>query len=45
MPRPDDSTLSLGQLARVRKEVERALHEGSVFGVIATPVGQIMVVA
>lgn len=45
MPRPDDSTLSPGQLARVRKEAERALHEGLVHGILPTPVEQIMAVA
>jgi len=45
MQRPDDSTLSLSQLARVRKEAERALREGSVLGILPTPVEQIMAVA
>lgn len=45
MARPDDSTLSPSHLARVRKEAERALREGSVLGVLPTPVEQIMAVA
>ena len=45
MQRPDDSTLSPGQLARVIKEAERALREGSVLGILPTPIEQIMAVA
>ena len=45
MPWPDDSTLSPSQLARVRKEAVRALREGSVLGVLPTPVEQIMAVS
>jgi len=43
--RPDDCTLTSGQLARVRKEAERALREAGAFGVLPTPVDQIMAVA
>ena len=45
MPRPDDSSLAPGQLARIRKEVERALREASVLGALPTSVEQIMAVA
>lgn len=45
MPRPDDASLTPGQLARVRKEAERALRQASVFGVLPTPTEQIMAVA
>lgn len=45
MARPDDSTLSPSQLARVRREAGRALRESSVLGVLPTPVEQIMAVA
>lgn len=45
MPRPDDSSLTPGQLARIRKEAERALREASVLGVLPTPVEQVMAVA
>lgn len=45
MPRPDDSSLTSGQLARIRKEAERALREASVLGILPTPVEQIMAVA
>lgn len=45
MSKPDDSTLTASQLARVRKEAERALREASAFGVFPTPVGRIMDVA
>lgn len=45
MPRPDDSSLTSGQLARIRKEAERALREASVLGVLPTPVEQVMAVA
>jgi hypothetical protein len=43
--RPDDCTLTPGQLARVRKEAERALREAGAFGALPTPVDQIMAVA
>jgi hypothetical protein len=33
MPRPDDSTLTLGQLTRVRQEAERALRQAGTFGI------------
>lgn len=45
MQRPDDSSLTPGQLARIRKEVERALCEAAVLGVLPTPVDQVMRVA
>ncbi|MCI3132883.1 ImmA/IrrE family metallo-endopeptidase [Phenylobacterium aquaticum] len=45
MPRPDDSSLTPGQWARVRKEAERALREAGALGVFPTPVAQIMAVA
>jgi hypothetical protein len=42
MQRPDDSTLTPGQFAKIRKEAERALREAGAFGVFPTPVEQIM---
>lgn len=45
MRRPDDSSLTAAQLARIRKEAERALREASVLGVLPTPVEQVMAVA
>lgn len=45
MSRPDDSTLTASQRARVRKEAERALREAGAFGVFPTPVSRIMEVA
>lgn len=45
MRRPDDSALTPGQLARIRKEAERALREASVLGVLPTPVEAVMAVA
>jgi hypothetical protein len=45
MQRPDDSSLTPGQLARIRKEAERALREASVLGMLPTPVEQVMAVA
>jgi Zn-dependent peptidase ImmA (M78 family) len=45
MPRPDDSTLTPGQLARVRMEAQRALRQANVLGVLPTPVDEIMRVA
>jgi hypothetical protein len=45
MQRPDDSTLTPGQLARVRKEAERALREAGALGVLPTPIDRIMAVA
>jgi hypothetical protein len=45
MQRPDDSSLTPGQLARVRKEAERALRESGALGVFPTPVDRIMAVA
>lgn len=45
MSRPDDSSLTPGQLARVRKEAERALREADALGVFPTPVDRIMAVA
>lgn len=45
MQRPDDSTLTPSQLARVRKEAERALRQASVLGILPTPIEQVMAVA
>jgi hypothetical protein len=45
MPRPDDSSLTPSQLARIQKEAARALQEASVLGVLPTPVEQVMAVA
>lgn len=45
MPRPDDSTLTPGQLVRVRKEAERALQQAGALGVLPTPIDEIMRVA
>ena len=45
MSRPDDCSLTPGQLARVRKEAERALREAGALGVLPTPVERIMTVA
>lgn len=45
MRRPDDCSLTPGQLARVRKEAERALREAGAFGVFPTPIDRIMSVA
>lgn len=45
MSKPDDSTLTVSQRARVRKEAERALREAGVLGVFPTPVNRIMEVA
>jgi hypothetical protein len=45
MARPDDSSLTPGQWARIRKEAERALREASALGVLPTPVEQVMAAA
>lgn len=45
MQRPDDSSLTPSQLARIRKEAERALREAGALGVFPTPVDRIMAVA
>ena len=45
MRKPDDSTLTPGQMARIRKEAERALREAGALGVFPTPVEDIMRVA
>ncbi|TAL35808.1 MAG: ImmA/IrrE family metallo-endopeptidase, partial [Phenylobacterium sp.] len=45
MPKPDDSSLTPGQLARVRKEAERALREAGALGVFPTPIHLIMAAA
>jgi hypothetical protein len=45
MRRPDDCTLTPGQLAIIRKEAERALREAGALGVFPTPVDRIMTVA
>jgi len=42
MRRPDDSTLTPGQLAKVRKEAERALQQAGALGVLPTPIDEIM---
>ncbi|MBX9609841.1 MAG: ImmA/IrrE family metallo-endopeptidase [Gammaproteobacteria bacterium] len=45
MARPDDSTLTLVQIARVRKEAERALRQSNVLGTLPTAIDEIMRVA
>ncbi len=45
MRRPDDSSLTPSQFARVRAEAERALRDAGAFGVFPTPVDAIMTVA
>jgi hypothetical protein len=45
MRRPDDCSLTPGQLAIIRKEAERALREAGALGVFTTPVEEIMSVA
>lgn len=45
MRRPDDCTLTPGQLAIIRREAERALREAGALGVFPTPVERIMSVA
>lgn len=45
MQRPDDCSLTSSQLARVRREAERALREAGALGVFPTPVERIMAVA
>jgi hypothetical protein len=40
--RPDDSTLSPHQFARVQKEAQRLLHKSDAIGVFPTPVAAIM---
>jgi len=45
MRRPDDCTLTPGQLAIIRREAERALREAGALGVFPTPVEDIMAVA
>jgi Zn-dependent peptidase ImmA (M78 family) len=45
MRRPDDCNLTPGQLAKIRREAERALREAGALGVFPTPVEQIMTVA
>lgn len=45
MRRPDDCTLTPGQLAKIRKEAERALQEAGALGLFPTPVERIMSVA
>jgi hypothetical protein len=45
MPRPDDSTLTPSQMARIRKEAERALQQAGALGVLPTPIDEIMRVA
>lgn len=42
MPRPDDSTLTPSQLARVRAEAKRALRLANAIGVLPTPIEEIM---
>ena len=43
--RPDDCSLTVGQLAKVRKEAERALQEAGALGVLPTPIDRILAVA
>ena len=43
--RPDDCSLTSVQLAKVRKEAERALREAGVLGVLPTPIDHILTVA
>lgn len=43
--RPDDSSLTPGQYAKVRSEAKRALREAGAFGRFPTPVGDIMAAA
>jgi Zn-dependent peptidase ImmA (M78 family) len=45
MRRPDDSSLTPSQLAKVRKEAERALREAGALGRLPTPMDDIMAVA
>jgi len=45
MRRPDDSTLTPVQLAKVRNEAERALREAGALGVLPTPIDDILAVA
>jgi hypothetical protein len=45
MRRPDDCSLTPGQLAIIRREAERALREAGALGVFPTPVDRIMTVA
>lgn len=45
MRRPDDSSLTRSQLAKIRSEAERALRDAGVFGVLPTPVEEVMRVA
>jgi hypothetical protein len=45
MRRPDDCSLTPGQLAIIRREAERALREAGALGVFPTPVENIMSVA
>jgi len=45
MSRPDDSTLRPSELARVRKEAERALRQANALGALPTPIDEIMRVA
>ena len=45
MRRPDDCSLTPGQLAIIRREAERALREAGALGVFPTPVERIMSVA
>ena len=45
MRRPDDCSLTPGQLAIIKREAERALREAGALGVFPTPVDRIMTVA
>jgi hypothetical protein len=45
MRRPDDCSLTPGQLAKVRSEAERALREAGALGVLPTPIKDILAVA
>lgn len=45
MRRPDDSSLTRSQLTKIRSEAERALRDAGVFGILPTPVEEVMRVA
>lgn len=45
MTRPDDCSLTPGQMDRVKREAERALREAGALGVFPTPVESVMAVA
>lgn len=45
MPRPDDSSLTSAQRAKIRQEAQRALQQAGALGVLPTPIDEIMRVA